>query len=300
MVIGLQSRSRGGIVQALRPRQWLKNALVVAAPLAGGEVFAVATAARVALLFTLLCAVSAAGYLVNDVRDIDYDRAHPEKRYRAIASGRVPVANALAIATGLAAVALVVGMDRFGWKVAVLLLAYIAATGSYSLWLKSVPGVEMVVVSAGFLLRAIIGGVGTGTVLSGWFLVVICASALLVVAGKRLSELSRLAESEPLAPARSALGSYSRRYLMFVTVMSAAVAVCGYSAWVLLVGAYRNEPVLIIVSVLPLAAAYARYVHIIGGGHAETPEDALLRDRVMVVCGLLWACMFASAVVLSA
>ena len=300
MSIALQSRPRAGLLSVLRPRQWLKNSLVAAAPLAGGEIFAWSVAGRVLVLFALLCAVSAAGYLLNDVRDIEYDRAHPEKRHRAIASGQMSPAAALVLAASLVVASLLCACITFNGVVAGLLAAYVATTASYSLWLKAVPGVEMVVLSAGFLLRAVIGGAGTGTVVSGWFLIVICASALLVVSGKRSSELSRVAEGPTSGFGRSTLNAYYPAYLKSVSVMSAIVAVGGYTAWVLLVGAYRNEPVMIAGSVLPLAFAYLRYTHIIGRAEAEAPEEALLRDRTMVACGLAWAAMFAAAVVMSA
>lgn len=300
MTVELQSLPHSGMLSVLRPRQWLKNLLVVAAPLASGEIFDVAVVSTVSLLFILLCAVSAAGYLLNDVRDIEYDRAHPEKKHRAIAAGRISPAIALSVAATLAVSAVLVAYAVFGWTVALLVVAYIATTASYTLWLKALPGVEMVVLSAGFLLRAIIGGVGTGTLVSGWFLIVICASALLVVSGKRSSELARLTGQLDSSHARSALGAYSPRYLASVTVMSAATAILGYAAWVLLVGAYRNEPVLITGSLLPLAWAYLRYTKIIARGDAEAPEEALLRDRTMIVCGISWAAMFAAAVVMSA
>ena len=295
----VHTRARGGLLSALRPRQWLKNALVAAAPLAGGEIFQWAVAGRVLVLFVLLCAVSAAGYVLNDVRDIEYDRAHPDKRHRAIASGAISPTTALGFAALLVASALFCAQAMFGVAVTALLAAYIVTTASYSLWLKSVPGVEMVVLSAGFLLRAVIGGSGTGTVVSGWFLVVICASALLVVSGKRSSELSREVESPTSTHARSALNSYSPSYLRSVTVMSALVAVAGYATWVLLVGAHRNESLLVTCSLAPLALAYLRYARIIRHAGAEAPEVVLLRDRTMVVCGVTWAVLFAAAVVMS-
>ena len=168
---------------ALRPKQWLKNSLVVAAPLAGGIAFRWHSAFTIALLFMLLCMVSSAGYLLNDVHDRDYDRAHPIKRHRAIASGAASVPQAVGLATALIALAVLAAFSWTDSATTLLLVCYVVTTITYSLYLKTIPGVEMVVVSAGFLLRAIIGGVGTGTELSGWFLVVICAAALLVVAG---------------------------------------------------------------------------------------------------------------------
>jgi decaprenyl-phosphate phosphoribosyltransferase len=286
---------------ALRPKQWLKNSLVVAAPLAGGIAFRWHSASTIALLFMLLCMVSSAGYLLNDVHDRDYDRAHPIKRHRAIASGAVSVPQAVGLASALIVLAVLAAFSWTDPATTLLLVCYVVTTITYSLYLKTIPGVEMVVVSAGFLLRAIIGGVGTGTELSGWFLVVICAAALLVVAGKRLSELQRLehTKAEPKAHERTALRAYSVKYLTFVTIMSATFAVAAYAVWVLFVGVHRDNPLLLVGSIIPLGIAIARYVGIIRAGGAETPEDALISDAVMVACGGVWLLSFAAAVVVA-
>ena len=282
------------LLQALRPKQWAKNTLVAAAPLAAGELSKGAIVVRALTLFLALCCASSAGYLVNDVRDRAYDRLHPRKRLRPIASGRVTVSTALVTAAVLA-VASVVLSASCGRVAALLTLTYLALTLAYSMWLKSVPGLEMVIVSAGFLLRAVIGGAGTSTVLSGWFLIVICAAALLVVAGKRVAEMHRLGAETPHTGGakRSAIRAYSRGYLRLVCVMAATVAVVAYAAWVVLVGMHRGPAVFTAASAAPVTAAVARYVHVINNGGGESPEDALLDDWAMRVFGVLWLVTFA-------
>lgn len=81
----------GGLVKALRPRQWVKNVLVLAAPAAAGSVFHWNVLGPVALAFVVFCMAASSIYLINDARDVDADRAHPTKRYRPIAAGVLPV-----------------------------------------------------------------------------------------------------------------------------------------------------------------------------------------------------------------
>lgn len=285
------------LIQALRPKQWVKNVLVAAAPLAAGELSAPGVANRVLLMFVALCCASSAGYLINDVRDRDYDRVHPRKCIRPIASGRVSINVAVAMAVCLAVGSIVTALVC-SRSVALLTLLYLAVTLTYSLWLKSVPGLEMVMVSAGFLLRAVIGGTGTSTMLSEWFLVVICASALLVVAGKRVAEVQRL-ESMPLdsvAARRTVLTAYSARYLRLISTMTATIAVVAYSGWVIFVGMQRGSGALTAFSAAPVTAGIARYLHVINAGGGERPEDALLDDWVMIGFGILWLAFFATYV----
>ena len=292
------SGNRGwALIQALRPKQWAKNILVAAAPLAAGELSASGIANRVVLMFVALCCASSAGYLINDVRDRDYDRAHPRKCMRPIASGQVSTIAAVSWAAGLVGVSIVTA-SICGRSVALLTVLYLVVTLAYSLWLKTVPGLEMVMVSAGFLLRAVIGGVGTSTMLSGWFLIVICAAALLVVAGKRVAEMQRL-QSVPLdsaAAPRTVLTAYSARYLNLISMMAATIAVAAYSGWVIFVGMHRGSGVLTAASAAPVAAGIARYVHVINSGGGERPEDALLDDWMMIGLGALWLALFSTYV----
>ena len=292
--------SAHAVVRALRPRQWLKNVLVGAAPLAAGVVARPDVLWRVALLFCLLCAVSGAGYLVNDIRDVDYDRQHPEKRLRPIASGAVSIRYAGIMASALVCASFTLAVVIFGLNVLIGLIAYIAVSMSYSFGIKNVAGVEMLFVAMGFVIRAVLGGMGTNTRLSAWFLVFIGVAALLVVVGKRQSELARLDVGGQAAavPARTALRSYSSRYLQGLAWLSAVVAVGAYVMWAVTRGVLDDEPVLLIASSIPLAASVRRYLQLIAAGKAETPEEALIADRFIVFTSVMWFALFAAAVAL--
>ena len=180
------------ILAAMRPRQWAKNVLVFAAPLAAGkllrpDVFLVSVGS-----FVAFCLISSATYLVNDVRDVEADRAHPVKRRRPIAAGEISTTTALIVAAVLAVLALSLAFT-IAPALGGVLVAYAVFTGAYSLFLKNEPVIELVLLAMGFLLRAIAGGVASGLPISEWFLIVAGFGSLFMAAGKRYAEL-QLAE----------------------------------------------------------------------------------------------------------
>src|SRR6185295_3278574 len=122
-------------VRAMRPRQWLKNLLVLAAPLAAGKLFEPAILKGAALAFVAFCLVSASVYLVNDVRDVEEDRLHPTKRFRPIAAGELKPATALALATVLGACGLALGFF-VSTPLGITMLVYISLQLLYSAYLK--------------------------------------------------------------------------------------------------------------------------------------------------------------------
>ena len=215
-------------VRAMRPRQWVKNLLVLAAPLAAGKLFEPAMLKGAALAFVAFCLVSAAVYLVNDVRDVEEDRLHPTKRFRPIAAGELKPATALALAV-------VLGVLRPGARVScvalplgITMLVYVALQLLYSAFLKHLPVVDLAMVASGFLLRAIAGGVATGIPLSQWFLLVAAFGSFFMVSGKRYSEMKALGGE---AGTRRSLTRYSESYLRFAWMLAAVMVLISYSLW---------------------------------------------------------------------
>ena len=175
----------------MRPRQWAKNVLVFAAPLAAGELLNADVFLPSVGAFVAFCLISSATYLVNDVRDVESDRAHPVKRSRPIAAGEVSTTTALILAAVLAVLALALAFT-ISPALGGVLVAYAVFTGAYSLFLKNEPVIELVLLAMGFLLRAIAGGVASGLPISEWFLIVAGFGSLFMAAGKRYGELDRL------------------------------------------------------------------------------------------------------------
>jgi decaprenyl-phosphate phosphoribosyltransferase len=280
------------LLSALRPRQWAKNVLVLAVPLAAGRLLepAVLRASLVAVL--CFCLVSSATYLVNDVLDADADRAHPVKRDRAVARGSVSPTVAVAVAVVLVVVALVLAWWLTRPELCWVLLGYLAATVAYSTRLKHEPVVELALLSAGFLLRAVAGGAATDIPVSEWFLIVAAFGSLFMAAGKRYSEL--LAQPDVGEPSRRSLAGYTPTYLRFVWGLAAAVTITAYCLWAFEVGS-RSTGSWAAWSVAPFVLALLRYAFRIDAGDAEAPEDVAFRDRPLQVLALLWVITFALA-----
>lgn len=276
---------------ALRPRQWLKNLLVFAAPLAAGSLLEPAVLIPSLVAFVAFCLMSSATYLVNDVRDIEADRTHPTKRHRPTAAGDLPPVPALVaaaiIAVGSLALGLSVNIGLFG-----VLLAYAVFTLAYSLLLKHEPVIELALLSMGFLLRAIAGGVAAEIPISRWFLIVTGFGSLFMAAGKRFSELERSIRDGGDAPARRSLAGYTPGYLRFVWGCAAAVVITSYCLWAFEVGLGETTFPFAEWSVLPFVLAILRYAVDVDRGEAEAPEDVVLHDRALLVLGLAWLVLF--------
>lgn len=278
---------------AMRPRQWLKNVLVFAAPLAAGELLRPAVLLPSVAAFFAFCLMSSATYLVNDVRDVEADRAHPTKHTRPIAAGQLSPTLAIVAAAALAvlslALALLVNVGLFG-----VVLAYAAFTLAYSLLLKHEPVVELALLSMGFLLRAIAGGIAAELPISRWFLIVAGFGSLFMAAGKRFSELERSlrAPEGDRATTRRSLSGYTPAYLRFVWGTAAAVAITAYCLWAFEVGLAESSFPWAEWSVLPFVLAILRYAVDVDRGDAEAPEDVVLHDKALVAMGAAWLILF--------
>lgn len=281
------------VFRAVRPKQWTKNVLVFSAPLAAGALFRSAVLVPTLLAFVSFCLVSGAVYLINDIRDVEEDRQHPKKRTRPIAAGDLPVPTAWVLA-----VLIGVGGLTLGYLVAIPLGAtvtvYLLLQLGYSIFLKHQPVIDLAMVSSGFLLRAIAGGVATALPLSQWFLLVASFGSLFMVAGKRYSELIELGAD---AGTRRSLASYTPSYLRFVWMLSAAMVLISYSLWATEnLGRGPFGVAWTAISIAPFGLSMLLYAREIDQGGAGEPEDIVLRDRVLQVFGLLWLIVICIAV----
>jgi decaprenyl-phosphate phosphoribosyltransferase len=281
------------LVAAMRPRQWLKNVLVFAAPLAAGSIFELDVLLPSILAFVVFCLMSSATYLINDIRDIEADRAHPTKCRRPIAAGELSIGLAVGASIVLALVslgiALTVSLSLFG-----IVGAYAIFTLSYSLFLKHEPVIELALLAMGFLLRAIAGGAAADLPISPWFLIVAAFGSLFMAAGKRFSELQSANDALPTdpTPRRRSLGGYTSTYLRFVWGVAAAVTITAYCLWAFEVSQPDSALPWSQWSVLPFVLAILRYAVDIDRAAAEAPEDVVLRDRALQALGLIWLVLF--------
>ncbi|UFQ17594.1 MULTISPECIES: decaprenyl-phosphate phosphoribosyltransferase [Streptomyces] len=289
-----------GLLKTARPRQWVKNVLVVAAPAAAGELFSRHAAVQLALVFALFTAAASAVYLINDARDADADRAHPTKCRRPVAAGQVPVPVAYAVGGLLAVLAPAAAAVLCTPLTAALLAAYVCMQLAYCVSLKHVLVVDLTIVTTGFLMRAMIGGIALDIPLSRWFLITTGFGALFMVSAKRYSEAVQMsAGSGKLGATRALLTEYTTGYLRFVWQLAAGVAVLAYCLWAMEAGGSTTSGSLLPWRQLSMTAfilAILRYAVFADRGTAGEPEDVVLRDRALAVIGLVWLAMYGLAV----
>ncbi|MGY2703927.1 decaprenyl-phosphate phosphoribosyltransferase [Nocardioides sp. HB32] len=273
----------GAVLRSLRPKQWTKNLLVVAAPLAAGDLGDAGVLGPTVLAFLAFCAASSAMYLVNDCADVEADRLHPRKQSRPIAAGELSVRGALLVATLLFLVS--VGLAALTrWEFVLLLVSYVAVMLAYSLRLKHEPVIDLALVAAGFLMRAVAGGLAAAIPISDWFLMVAGFGSLFIVAGKRYSELHTLGSE---AGTRRSLVHYTDSYLRFVWSIAAAVTVAAYCLWAFENAAETGIPWHTL-SILPFVVGLLRYAVDVDAGAAAEPEDIVWGDRLLQGIGVIW------------
>jgi decaprenyl-phosphate phosphoribosyltransferase len=287
-----------GLIKAVRPRQWVKNLLVLAAPVAafgsGVRYDYREVAVEVLIAFVAVSLAASTVYLVNDARDVEADRQHPTKRFRPIAAGVVPewLAYCVALVLGIAALAV-------SWlatpNLTLVVAIYIVIQLAYCFGLKHQAVLDICIVSSGFLLRAIAGGVAANIPLSQWFLLVMAFGSLFMAAGKRYAEI-QLAERTG-AKIRKSLESYTASYLRFVWTLSATAMIVCYSLW-----AFERDGAnasWYAVTIVPITIAMLRYAVDVDGGMAGEPEEIALKDRVLQLLFLAWIGTIGAAVFLS-
>jgi 4-hydroxybenzoate polyprenyltransferase len=218
----------GGLLLTLRPHQWVKNIFVLTPIVFAREMFVVDLLVRSIGAFGVFCLLAGAVYTMNDLVDLEGDRAHPIKRYRPLASGRVPLSWGRRAAVGLVLVSL--GGAAIGpWEFVVTALAYFALNVAYSFRLKQVAYLDVTLIATGFVLRVLAGGFATHTEVSTYLLLCTALGALFLGLGKRRHELAGAAPGR--AKQRVALGGYSRGGLKWALRATATLTVLSYVAY---------------------------------------------------------------------
>ena len=249
----------------------------------------------VALAFVVFCMAASGIYLVNDAMDVEADRAHPTKRFRPIAAGVLPVQLAYAMAVVLLGGSIALSFLA-NWNLAVVMAVYIGVQLAYCFGLKHQAVLDICIVSSGFLLRAIAGGVAADIPLSQWFLLIMAFGSLFMAAGKRYAEL-QLAERTG-AKIRRSLENYTTTYLRFVWTLSATAVVICYGLWAFDQDA-KNDSTLFAISMVPFTVAILRYAVDVDGGEAGEPEEIALGDRVLQLLAIAWIGVVGVAVYLA-
>ena len=269
-----------GLFREARPRQWIKNLLVFAAPFAAGALDDGDVLIRSLIAFVAFSMAASGTYFINDIVDRHADQEHETKRNRPIAAGIVSPELGVAVAVALLGGSLLVAF-ALSAEFALVLAAYVVVTISYSLALKHLPVVELGLLASGFILRAVGGGAATDIGLSEWFLMVTCFGALFIAGGKRFSELLTMAEKG--GDHRPVLNEYSLSFLRQVRAVAASVTIMAYCLWAFDSAAARGSSFWYEMSIAPFVLAVLRYSLVVEEGRGGAPEEVFLSDRVLQI-----------------
>lgn len=281
------------ILATARPRQWVKNALVVAAPGAAGALGRDDVPGRVGLACIGFCLISAGIYAINDVRDVAEDRRHPRKRLRPVAAGELGQRDAVLIGIGWLVTGLVMCVS-IRPLLGLVALGYAVLTVSYTLVLRNIVVLDIVAIAGGFVLRALAGGVAAPVELSRWFVLVVTAVALFIAAGKRQAELFANG-SGGREGARRVLAHYTPGRLRLLLSGGAGCALFAYYVWAFELPDLDDVPWRLL-TVIPFTLCILRYGSLVRGGEGEAPEEMVLADRTLLLSAVAWLLLFAVSV----
>lgn len=275
------------LLRALRPTQWVKNLFVVAPLVFAHRLLDPASFSRSLLAFTAFCALSSAVYLLNDVRDREADRLHPRKRNRPIASGALSVGTALAVSLVLGTGALATAR-WLGTHFGVVLLLYLAINVAYSLGLKEVVILDVMILSLGFVLRVEAGAAAIDVAVSSWLLLCTIFLALFLAFSKRRHEIELLADEA--ASQRRVLTHYSVPFLDQMINVVTASAVVSYALYAMAPESVAQHGRGLVFTVPLVLFGVFRYLYLAYQRPRErSPTEEILLDPPFLANLALWA-----------
>ena len=294
-----------GLFRTARPLQWVKNLLVFLPLLFAVDLVwepgdlstLLPYVPRLVALFAAFCALSSAIYILNDLADREVDRRHPIKRARPIASGSLPGWLAGAAMAALA----VAGMAGLYWISAPALpligAIYLVANVGYSLRLKRVALVDVMIVAGGYVLRAVAGAVAVGAAPSPWLYAVTAAGALFIVIGRRYAE-ARLAGQDPEAQ-RATLSHYAPPLGGQLLILSATTALVSYTLYTVEADNLPDNNTMLLTVPLAIFGLF-RYLYLLNNSRdAESPELLMLRDVPLLIAIGAWMVVAGAVLVLN-
>jgi len=291
------------MVLVARPVHWVKNISVFAALIFSGTLFVPFYLKESAFAFLAFCLASSSAYIFNDIIDRNKDKLHPFKKNRPIASGRLPIDIALSESLALASLAVVFSF-RLDDIFTLIIVFYLVLQVLYSLWLKNLAVIDILVIATGFILRVYGGAFAINAHLSVWFLLCVISVSLFLASGKRKAELNITEGKE--AKTRSSLSNYQRELLNSYVTMFGNAAWMSWSLfsffespkasmplWVFLAEISKTITVnkLLMTTIPVVIFGIMRYQSLIFAGKTERPEKLILTDTALVFAVLIWTVM---------
>lgn len=292
------------IFKSARPRQWLKNLAVFTVILFTGQLFQTELLRATGMAFFAFCFLSSSNYIFNDILDADRDRRHPFKKFRPIASGKLPVSIALIVSI----VFFLIGMSiskSLGQPFLILATIFALLQYSYSLFLKHITVIDILTITTAYFLRVYAGEAATGFHISIWLALAALSLALFLAIGKRRAELTLIQGYEGVVPkdTRASLSHYSERLLDTYTAMFANSTFITYAFYTFLEQPnnqgffFRRNPDFLVslperkwmmVTIPFVLFGIMRYMQLIYEGKGESPEKILTSDPPLLATVVCW------------
>lgn len=274
------------LLKSLRPNQWIKNAFVLAALVFSKHLFDQSYVIRSGTAFVLFCLLSGAVYILNDILDLENDRLHPKKRYRPITSGKLGVRSAIAAALIIGLFVFWLGFwlnYQFGW----VLLTYGVINLSYSFHLKNVVILDVLIISTGFLLRAIGGAFVIDVEISSWFILCTMLLSLFLGFGKRRAELILL---DNAVGHRRILKDYTPQFLDQTIAVVTASTLVTYALYTMSPEVIKKLETENLNLTIPFVLyGLLRYLFLIyNKKQGDNPSSTVLNDPSLLITGILW------------
>lgn len=276
------------ILRALRPRQWIKSVLLLAAPVGASIEPSLENLLLVTKGVIAFSLAASTGYVVNDFKDRYHDLNHKEKSTRPFASGELGGAHAFFLAATLMLFSFLLSF-QVGLNFTLCTFSYLALTFCYTLWLKKVPVLEMVVIAGGFLMRALAGAVAVNVSVSKYFLIVAGFGSLFLISSKRLAELKNYSDNQT----RVVITKYSQSFLVTVNGISITVTLVMFNEWAFEVARNSFWGQL---SMVPVLIALLRYLWKSELTQTEAPDAAIFEDKLVPVCGIITLALLCLAI----
>jgi 4-hydroxybenzoate polyprenyltransferase len=287
-----------GLIKTMRLRQWTKNGFIFFGLIFDKQLFMPEAFGRTVAGFLLFCLVSSAVYLFNDIADVEADRNHPQKKFRPIASGRLPIGVATMTALVLTFIAVPLGY-LLSPAFAFVLLTYLAINLLYSRWLKHVSILDVLIISSGFVLRVAAGVILISPVerFSPWLYMITVLFSLYIGLGKRRAEMNLLAEDA--SAHRKVFEGYTIPLLdQYITIVS-GMTIVAYSLYTFSAPNLPENHSMMLTIPFVVYGIF-RYLQLIQVGHAAgAPDEVALKDRPLQVTMLLWGLTVITIIYLS-
>ena len=276
------------LIKLMRPKHYIKNLLIFVSIFFDRNIFAGSILAKVICGFVAFCVISSAIYIFNDIHDVEQDRRHEVKKNRPIASGAISVKLAYIIAFGLFILAVAINwFCGFGWQAMTIMLVYFVCNLGYSLGLKNIPFLDIVLLVMGFMLRVLYGAAIIGSGVSAWVYLTVISLSFYLGLGKRINELKK---SKGETSTRKVLSFYSFEFLDKFMYLCLTLAVAFYALWSAdaeIEVKYGTDK---LIWTVPLVIVLLmKYSADIESNSYGDPVDVITHDKVLVLLSFIFA-----------